>query len=139
MREAVERRRAATHFVQQHQALRRGQIQDCRDLAHLHQKCRAAAREIVRRADAREDAVGDRQPRLLGGNERAHLRQQHDQRRLAQIGGLAAHVRAGDQQDLVRGAVQVQRVGHESLALLFEEQFDHRMASAQDQSARPCR
>ena len=77
-----------------------------------------------------------RQPRLLGGNERAHLRQQHDQRGLAQIGGFAAHVGAGDQQDLVRGAVQVERVGHEALALLLEQLLDHRDGARRGSSAR---
>ena len=134
--EAVEGGRAAADFVEQHQAVRRREIQDGGDFAHLHQKRGAAAREIVGSADAREDAVGERQARLFGGDERAHLRQQHDQRGLAQIGGLAAHVGPGDQQNLMRGAVQVERVGHEALALLFEQLLDHRMAAAEDEAAR---
>ena len=112
--------------------MRRGQVQNGGDFAHLHQKSGPAARQIVRSADAREDAIGDGQAGLLGGHERAHLRQQHDQRGLAQVGGLAAHVGAGDEQDLVRGGVEVERVGHEALALLFEQMFDDRMAAAED-------
>ena len=96
--EAVEGGGAAADFVEQHQALRRGEIQNRGDFAHFHQKGGAAAREIVGGADAREDAIGDGQARLFGGNERADLRQQHDERGLAQVGGFAAHVGAGDEQ-----------------------------------------
>ncbi len=65
--------------------------------------------------------------------ERSHLRQQNDECGLPQVGGLAAHVRPGDEQDLVRGAVEVQTVGHKALALLLEKMFDDRMAAAQNQ------
>ena len=65
--EAVEGGRAAADFVEQDQASRRGQIQDRGDLAHLHQECGAAARQIVGGADAREDAVGERQAACSAG------------------------------------------------------------------------
>ena len=49
-------------------------------------------------------------------HERAGLRQQADERGLPQVGGLAAHVRAGQDDELVRGAVQRDVVGHERVA-----------------------
>ena len=132
-REAVEGGRAAADFVEQHQAMRRGQIQYGGDLAHFDEKSGAAAGQIIGGPDAREDAIGDRQPRLLGGHKRAHLRQQDDQRRLAQVGGLAAHIRPCDQEDLVTGGVEVQRVGNKALALLFQKMFDDGMSAAEDE------
>ena len=69
----------------------------------------------------------------FAGNEGAHLRQHDDQRVLAQIGRLAAHVRAGDQEDvpgIVPGEIRV--VGDEGHALALECGLDHRMASALD-------
>ena len=52
---------------------------------------------------------------LAGGNKGAHLRHDDDQRGLAEIGGFAAHVRAGEQQDCLRGGVQIEIVGDEAL------------------------
>src|SRR5579863_7650076 len=58
-REAVKRRSTAADFIQQNEARRSGVVQDGGDLAHLDEKRRAAARQIIAGADAREDAVGD--------------------------------------------------------------------------------
>ena len=125
--EAVEGCRAAADFVEQDQARRRGVIQDGGDFAHFDEKCRAAAREIVGGADAREDAVGDGKLGLACRNERTHLRHQHNQRGLAKIGGFAAHVRAGDEQELLAAGIEVQIVGNEALAALAQEFFDDGM------------
>ncbi len=103
------------------------------DFAHLDEKRGAAAREIVGGADAREDAVDERQARLRGGNEAADLRHEDDQRGLAKVGGLAAHVGAGDEQDVAGGIVEIEIVGDEALAALFEEFFDDGMAAGDDE------
>ena len=87
---------------------------------------------LSRRADAREDAVDHRQRGRFGRHERTHLRQDRDQRRLPQVGGLAAHVRAGDDGDQVGGIVQVQIVGDEAPRLLLRQPLDHRMPARQD-------
>ena len=70
-------------------------VQDVGGLLHLDHERRLAAGDVVGRADAGEDAIDDRHLRLARRHERSDLRQQRDQRRLAQVGGLAAHVRAG--------------------------------------------
>ena len=74
--EAVKGRGAPADFIEQNEARRRGVMQDGGDLAHLDEKRRAAAREVIAGADAREDAVGDRKFGLSRWNERAHLRHQ---------------------------------------------------------------
>ena len=58
----------------------------------------------------------------------AGIGHQHDQRRLAHEGGFAAHVRAGDDQDVAL-LVHHQVVGHEGC---FADLFDHRVAPAAD-------
>ena len=103
--EAVVGRGAAPDFVEQDERAIGGVMQDLRGLAHLHHERALAGRQIVARADTREDAIQRADARGLGRHEAADMREQHDQRGLAHIGGLAAHVRAGDQQ---QAAVVVQ-------------------------------
>src|SRR5215469_14111043 len=54
--EAVESGRATTDFVKQNKTRRRRMVQDRGDFAHFDEKGRTAAREIVARPNAREDA-----------------------------------------------------------------------------------
>ncbi len=63
----------------------------------------------------------------------ARLRQQGDQRVLAQEGGLPGHVRPRQQPDR-RGVAVRQRavVGHKGLTLAAQGAFHHRMPSAHD-------
>ena len=49
-----------------------------------------------------------------------------------QIGGLAAHVRAGQHQDCVGGRVQKEIVGHETVSAAQLQLFDDRVASVDD-------
>ena len=56
-RQAVEGAGAAADLVHQHQASVGGVVQDVRGLGHFQHERRAAAGEIVRGADAREDPV----------------------------------------------------------------------------------
>ena len=94
--EAVEGGGAAADFVEEDEAGGRGVMEDGGDFAHFDEESGAAAGEIVAGADAGEDAVGDRELGLARGNEGAHLGHQDDERGLAEIGGFAAHVGAGD-------------------------------------------
>ena len=66
----------------------------------------------------------------LRRHERADVRHQRDQRHLAHVGRLAAHVRAGDQQQPARRR-EPAVVGDEVLDL----RLDHRMAPALDLEA----
>ena len=105
-------------------------VQDIGDLLHLHQECAASCGDIVSGADSGEDAVHKPYARAGGGNERSDVRQQRDQRRLAQIGRFTGHVRTGDDQHGPVGGGHVQVVGHVPLAA--EHAFDHRVPSGAD-------
>ena len=59
--QAVEGRGAAADLVEDDEAARRGGVQDVGGLLHLDHEGRLAARDVVGGADAREDAVDDRQ------------------------------------------------------------------------------
>jgi hypothetical protein len=98
-REPVEGRGAAADLVEDDERARSGLVQDRGGLDHLDHEGRASAREIVGRADAREQPVDDADMGAGSGHEGAHLRQHRDQRVLAQEGRFTRHVRAGDQAD----------------------------------------
>ena len=98
-REAVEGRRAAADLVEDDERALGRLVEDRRRLDHLDHEGRAAAREIVGRADAREQPVDDADMRAPRRHVGAHLRERRDQRVLPQIGRFARHVRAGDERD----------------------------------------
>ena len=98
--EAVEGRRAAADLVEHDQAARGRGVQDVGGLLHLDHERRVAARDVVRCADAREDAIDQRDLRLARRHERSGLRHDAEQRGLPQVGRLAAHVRAGEDHQL---------------------------------------
>ena len=81
----------------------RGLIEDRRRLDHLDHEGRAAAGEVVGGADPAEQAIDDADMGRLGRHERADLREHDDQRVLAEVGGLAGHVRPGHDQDAGAG------------------------------------
>ena len=97
-RQAVERARAAADLVHQHEARARRAVQNVRRLRHLDHERRAAAREVVGGADTREDAVDRADRGGLGWHGAADVREDRDQRGLAHVRRLAAHVRARDDQ-----------------------------------------
>ena len=95
--EAVEGRGAAADLVENDEAPLRRLIEDRRRLHHLDHEGRAPARQIVGGADAAEQAIDDADMRALRRHERAHLREDRDQRVLAQEGRFAGHVGTGDE------------------------------------------
>ena len=103
---AVIGRSAAADLVQDQQAVSGRVLQNVRHLAHLHHEGGLPARQIVRRADAREHAVHHADVRGGRGHERADLRHDRDQRHLPHIGGLARHIRTGDDSDAVFAPVE---------------------------------
>ena len=115
-RQAVEGGGAAADLVEQHQAALGGVAQDVRGLLHLDHERGLAAQDLVGGADAREDAVHEPELGLARRHEAAHLRHQHDERRLAQEGGLAAHVGAGQHEEPRRALAHGQVVGDEGIA-----------------------
>ena len=122
----VKRAGATANLVEDNEAARRGVVQNIGRLAHLHHEGGLPARQIVARPDAREDAVHQVNPRLHRRNERARVRQQHQQRHLADIRALARHVRPGNESNLRefrRAARQRRVIRHEALfaQTLFED------------------
>ena len=129
--EAVVGARAAADLVHQDQALRSRVVQDVGGFAHLDHEGRLAAREVVAGADAGEDAVDRPDRGACGGNETADVGKQHDQRVLAHVGRLAAHVRAGhDQHAACLVELEVVR-----LERLVADLLDHGVAAPLDMDA----
>ena len=83
---------------------------------HLHHKGRTSSCQVIARPNTSEHPVHHTQACRARWNERTHLRQDHDQRRLPQICGFATHVGAGEHQHSLRGGVQIQVIGYETLA-----------------------
>ena len=93
-RRSVKSRGAAADLVENDKGTRTRLVQDRRGLDHLDHKGRAAARQIVGRADPAEEVVDDAHLGGPGGDIGAHLRQNGDQRVLPQKRALAGDVRA---------------------------------------------
>ena len=132
-REAIEGCRAASNFVEDDQRSIGGVVENVGGFVHLDHERRFAPRELVRRADAREDAIEDAQSRGGGRDETAGLIEQHDQRDLPKIGRLAAHIGSRDDLNAVAIANDVAVVRNEALA---GDRFDHRMAAVLDHDLR---
>ena len=92
--------------------MRRGVVEDARGLGHLHHERRAAAGQIVGCADTREDTIDGPDAGVIGRNEAAGVGEDDDQRRLAHIGRLTTHIRAGNDQQPA-AIVEIQIVGNE--------------------------
>ena len=131
-RQAVEGAGAAAHLVHEHQALGGGVVEDVRRLGHFEHEGRAAAGQIVGGADARENAIQGPKDRAPRRHEAADVREDDDERGLAHVGALSAHVRARDDEHAAR-IIEAQVVGNEGFAA---GALDHRMAPAIDQQHR---
>ncbi len=137
-RQAVEGRGAAADLVEDDQAAFARLVEDRRGLDHLDHEGRAAAGQIVGRADAAEQPVDDADLGFGGRHERTDLRQQRDQRVLPQEGALARHVGAGDQPQpaVLALARQIAIIGDEGTGAVAQNRFDHRMAAFDDAECR---
>ena len=90
------------------------QPQDVGGLAHLHHEGALPGAEAVGGADAGEEPVHHgRSRRAPAGTKEPLCASSTISADLPQVGALAAHVGAGQQQDLARGAVQRAVVGDE--------------------------
>ena len=99
-------------------------MQDVRRFGHLHQESTASSSDVIDRPHPRKDAIHQANGGLGRRHKAAHLSQQDDERRLAQIRGLASHVRPGQDEQLLRRAVEIEVIGHKAI----ERALDHRMA-----------
>ena len=131
--EAVEGGGAAADFVEEDEAGRGGVIEDGGDFTHFHEKSGTATGEIIAGADAGENAVGKRELGLTRGNVATHLGHEDEERGLAEVSGLAAHVGAGDEKKLLTPGFEAKIVGNETLTFLLQQFFDDGMTAADDE------
>ena len=135
-RQAVKGRCAAADLVHQHQRVRRGGVQYLRGLGHLQHEGGLRVGHVIGGTDARVNGVDRPEPAAAGRYIRAYGCQQHDQRDLPHVGGLAAHVGTGDDLHAAFGA-EVAVVGNEAAATGFgQARLHHRMATGDDFDAR---
>ena len=121
----------AAQLVEQHQAARRQVVQDVGGFVHLYHEGRLTHGDVVAGAYTGKYLVHQPDVRTLGRHEAAYLRHEGDERRLAEEGRLTGHVGTGDDDNLLRLAVEHDVVGNIFFAngqLLFND----RMASLMD-------
>jgi hypothetical protein len=87
---------------------------------------KSTRRVPIDRAPTRVKMRSQMPRRALAAHERTDLVEQHDQRHLAQVGRLAAHVRAGDDLDAVSSRRMLVWLGMKRSAAICS---DHRMPS----------
>ncbi len=126
-RQTVERGRAAPNLVEQDERPGRGVVENVGRLVHLDEERALPRREVVRRPDASKDAVHHPNLRRIGGDERAHLREQHDEPDLPQGDAFPSHVGPRDDEDLLVVRVEGHVVRNERVAR-GKRLFHHRMA-----------
>src|SRR5690606_38029764 len=127
-------RGAAADFVENDEAALAGLSEDRRGLDHFDHEGRAAASEVVGRADAAEQAIDQADGGARGRDEAARLGEQHDQRVLAQESGLAAQVGSADEPQPIIGSEEAV-VGDEAFAAAGQRRFDYRMTTGFDLQA----
>ena len=91
-------------------------VENVGSLVHLDHERRVAPCEVVARAHPREDPVDESDVAALCRHPASDLRQQRDQRDLADVGRFASHVWPGHQKNLRVGAAESGVIRHEGLA-----------------------
>ena len=94
--EAVEGGGAAADFVEDDEGFFACVVEDVGGLDHFDHEGGLALGEVVRGADAGEDAVDNANGGALGGDKGAGLGEEGEEGDLADVGGFAGHVWAGD-------------------------------------------
>ena len=127
--QAVISSRAPADFIKNHQRAGRGQIKDGGGFHHLNHKGGAAPRQIIGRAHTAEQFIHHAD---MCGSRRdisPQLRQHHQQRILAQEGGLTRHVGAG-QQPQALAVIQIAVICDKGRACFgAQRSFNHWMAT----------
>jgi len=95
--EAVEGGGAAADFVEDDEGVGGGVVEDVGGFGHFDHEGGLALGEVVGGADAGEDAVDEADGGGFGGDEEAGLGHEDEEGDLADVGGFAGHVGAGDQ------------------------------------------
>jgi hypothetical protein len=124
----VERTGSPPDLIEEDQAAVGGGVDDVGGLMHFHEERAFARSDVVACADACEDPVHDADRSPLGRYEAADLGQQYDESGHPQVTRLPAHVRSGNDQDLVVGGVDM-HVVRSVLLSGGEELLDNGMSS----------
>src|SRR5215213_10271953 len=104
-------------------------VEDVRRLRHLGHEGGLAAADAVVETYARVDSVCEAHGSRRGGHEAPRLRHDDDERGLTKEGGLAGHVRPGDESDFGRSfAPEFEVVGDELSP--FNQSFEDGMTPA---------
>ncbi len=127
---AVVGGRAAADFVQNDEAVLRGVAENVGHFLHFHHEGTLAGGNIIAGADAGENPIHRRENGAPSRDERPHLRHDGEHRHLPHVGGLARHVRSGDDQDFLVPMVQLRVVGDEHLP--FQRVLHHGVAAVFD-------
>ncbi len=122
-RDAVERARPAADLIENHQAARGRVVKDVRRFGHLDHERALAATQLVRRPDAREQAVHNADSRSLRRHETADLGQHREQGNLANVRAFSGHIWAGDQHNR---AVRAAELG------VIRDEFAGRLQGVED-------
>src|SRR5689334_3636340 len=77
-RHAVESACSTADFIQDHQTLWGGVIEDIGGFDHLDHEGALPAAQLIRRADTSEDSIHNAKPGRFGWDEAARLRQQRE-------------------------------------------------------------
>src|SRR5215510_682587 len=99
-------------------------VQNVRGLCHLDQEGAASGSDVINRSDARKNTVYQANSRLYRRYKTTHLGQQGYQGYLAQVGRFPGHIWSGQDQELVRLAVEIEVIRHKAI----EHALDHGMA-----------
>src|SRR6202034_752276 len=104
--EAIEGGSAAAHFVEEDEGLGGGGVEDGGGFGHFDHEGGTATGKVIGSANAGVDAVDEAVGHAVGGHKAAGLGEDDEQRGLAEVSGLAAHVGAGDEEKVRRrGAI----------------------------------
>ena len=114
--DAVEGRRAASYFVEQHEAVVGGVVEDIGHLDHLHQKRALAARQPVGRAHARVEFVNNADVGRAAGTNDPICAMMAMSAFWRKYVDLPAMFGPGNEQNLAVGGPQVGVVGNELVA-----------------------
>ena len=128
--ETVEGTGAAPDLIQDDQTVSGGIAKDVGNLCHLYHKSTLAAGQIVGSTDTGKDPVHQSDVCLPGRHKGTNLRHQHDQSRLPHVGGLAGHIRPGDDTDPVILLIQIRVIGHKHI--MCDHLLHHRMPALFD-------
>ena len=133
-RKSVVSRSAAPDFVENDETFRGSVVENICGFVHFDHERRVPAGKFVGCADAAENSVYDADSCRFCGNPATELREQNDERDLADVGGFARHVRSRDDVDLRSRGGKLRAVRNERLrrSRAAQHLFDDGVATVND-------